>query len=255
MGSGRSGTSMLGGILHQAGYFMGEKLHKPHESNPKGFFEWYRINKINEDILAGYGQKTLKARLIRKLMKHYVVQDPGLNQRWLFSIPPEVDIAYCNPDIEKAIKSVVSREPFCYKDPRFSYTLPVWKNYLKPGTVFICVFREPNVAVDSILKECRDRDYLESLKIDRRSAFRVWINIYSHILFKHVRSCENFLFVHYNQVYEGSALPLLSDYLEVNLKADFVDKDLKRTVSFRAIPGDAKKIYRQLCLLAHYPIE
>lgn len=59
LGSGRSGTSMLAGILHQAGYFMGDKLHKPELSNPKGFFEWMTINQINEQILAAYVKRSL----------------------------------------------------------------------------------------------------------------------------------------------------------------------------------------------------
>ncbi|NIM13858.1 MAG: sulfotransferase family protein, partial [Candidatus Aminicenantes bacterium] len=48
LGSGRSGTSMIAGILHKAGYFMGDNLYPPRSANPKGFFENWEINEINE---------------------------------------------------------------------------------------------------------------------------------------------------------------------------------------------------------------
>ena len=44
LGSGRSGTSMIAGILHKAGYFMGDNLYPPRSANPKGFFENWEIN-------------------------------------------------------------------------------------------------------------------------------------------------------------------------------------------------------------------
>ena len=51
LGFGRSGTSLLGGLLHHSGYFSGNHLHPARESNPKGFYEDVVINRINEHIL------------------------------------------------------------------------------------------------------------------------------------------------------------------------------------------------------------
>ena len=52
VGSGRSGTSMVAGLLAQSGYFMGNKLDAYYgDTNPKGFFEDPDINAINERIL------------------------------------------------------------------------------------------------------------------------------------------------------------------------------------------------------------
>jgi hypothetical protein len=253
LGSGRSGTSMLSGILHQAGYFMGDKLHKPIESNPKGFFEWMTINQINEQILSAYAKQKLTGKCIEMFLKKGTVDYPlGRNQKWLLALPVEVDVQNSTPQVEESIKDVIRKEPFCYKDPRFSYTLPVWKKFLKPDTVFICVFREPDITVNSIMKECRTREYLRSLYINRRMAYRVWINIYSHILFKHAMDFKNFFFVHYNQVYDGSAIPLLSRLLSIELSANFVDQNLKRTVPGGSIPINVKNIYRLLCEKANY---
>lgn len=253
LGSGRSGTSMLGGILHQAGYYMGDKLHKPEISNPKGFFEWMTINRINEQILAAYVKQGLTEKFLQTFLKKGTVFNPlGRNQKWLLSLPLEVEVSNHAPQVETDIKEVLAKEPFCYKDPRFSYTLPVWEKFLKPGTVFICVFREPDITVNSILKECHIREYLKSLYINRAMAYNVWFNIYSHILFKHAKHFENFIFVHYDQVYKGTAIPMLSEKLDISLKQDFVDKDLKRTVPGGPIPGKVKDLYRRLCDAANY---
>lgn len=252
LGSGRSGTSMLAGILHQAGYFMGEKFHQPRDSNPKGFFEWYKINRINELILAPFAKNDLKGALIKNIIKKNTVDDPGPDQRWLMALPLGKEIEEVSPGIEKEMQSVLHKDPFCYKDPRFSYTLPVWKKFLKPDTVFICIFREPDVTVNSILQECRTRNYLASLYINRSRAYNVWLNIYSHVLFKHAKHFENFVFVHYNQVFNGTALPMLSKMLGVPLKKDFVDEDLKRTVPGGSMPDKVKELYRSLCAAAKY---
>ncbi len=255
-GSGRSGTSMLGGILHQAGYYMGDKLHKPEPSNPKGFFEWMTINQINEKILDAYGRRNLTARFFEVFFKKSTVYNPvGRNQRWLISLPVSVDVTRPVPDVEPEIKDVTEREPYCYKDPRFSYTLPVWEKFLKPDTVLLCVFREPDITVNSILKECRSRDYLKSLYINRSMAYGVWFNMYSHILLKHAPMFKNLVFVHYNQIYSGTAVPMLSEMLNVSLQKDFVEEDLKRTAPSGWIPPKVKSLYRRLCVMAHYAEE
>jgi hypothetical protein len=242
---------MLSGILHQAGYFMGEKLYLPRESNPKGFFEWKVINQINEEILSNFG-KSLYSTIRKWIFKRYTVKYPGKNQRWLLELPVNVTVNGTDPAVEVNIKEVVKHEPFCYKDPRFSYTLPIWQRFLPPGTVFICIFREPNVTVESILKECRSRDYLADLTINRQDAYRVWSAIHSHILSHYADRSEHFFFVHYNQIYNGTALPSLARFLDVPLSWDFVEKALKRTVADGPIPPAVETIYLRLCELAGY---
>jgi len=252
LGSGRSGTSMLAGILHQAGYFLGDKLHLARDSNPRGFFEWGKINRINEDILSPYDRKGFYSLFYEKILKQHTVFSPGKSQHWLLALPDKTVVSNHDPAIVKQIGQVVKREPFCYKDPRFCYTLPVWKPYLKPDTAYICVFREPQVTVESILKECRTQDYLKDLRIGRRSAYRAWICLHTHLLNRDTGGWDNFFFVHYNQVYDGSAIGPLSRFLGVKLDAGFVDRALKRTVSGDNPPVQVMNIYRRLCGLAHY---
>ena len=252
MGSGRSGTSMLSGILHASGYFMGEKLHLPRESNPKGFFEWWKINLINEEILAPFGS-TAYSRLINKLRGMNSVRSPGNKQRWLLSLPESVRVRNESQALMENIRSVIANPPFCFKDPRFCYTLPVWRPLLDPETVFICVFREPHITAESILRECRARDYLQSLHITRDLALQVWYRMYSHLLAWNADVMHRFFFVHYDQVYDGSAMEPLSQFLDVKLNSGFVDQSLKRTVSSHVPPRKASALYRRLCELANYP--
>jgi hypothetical protein len=253
LGSGRSGTSMVAGILHQANYFMGDRLYRPAESNPRGFFEWMEITQINEAILANYGDcRSFPALLSKMIFKKHTVRNPGQNQRWLLSLPPQVRVTNLDTTTKERIERVVRQEPFCYKDPRFSYTLPVWKRFLSTDTVFICVFREVNVTVESILKECRTREYLRNFKINRRDTYRVWGAIYRHILGHWAHQQERFFFVHYRQIYDGSGLPGLADFLGADLRGDFVDPHLKRTVSTAMVPESEQKIYDRLCQLAGF---
>jgi hypothetical protein len=252
MGCGRSGTSMLAGMLHQAGYFMGEKFHQPRDSNPKGFFEWYRINRINEDILAAYDQRGFRKNWIKKLLKKKFVDSPGKNQRWLMALPDGVDVEAIPAGMVGEMRAVLEHEPYAYKDPRFSYTLPAWNIFLKPGTVFLCIFRDPAVTVESILKECRSQEYLADLHISRHSAYRVWIAMHRNIIERLEPRFGNFFYVHYAQIADGAALRPLSDFLQANLTLDFIDPFLKRTRSRSRAPREALDIYRCLCQRAGY---
>ncbi|NIM13857.1 MAG: hypothetical protein GTO45_17575, partial [Candidatus Aminicenantes bacterium] len=56
------------------------------------------------------------------------VYSPGKGQGWLISLSGQTDIDNRgpHPEIENRMKAAVSRKPFAYKDPRFSYTLPAW---------------------------------------------------------------------------------------------------------------------------------
>ncbi len=253
LGSGRSGTSMLAGALHEAGYFLGERLHTPRDSNPKGFFEWYRINRINEQLLAPHDRAGLTASL-GTLFGRHTVTGPGANQRWLALLPPGARVVCTDPALRKEIDEVVARRPFAYKDPRFCYTLPAWRPHLPAGTAFLCIFRDPATTVASILKECRSQPYLRSLWIGRRTAYKVWARMYRSVLEWHREDPSRFLFVHYDQVLDGSALPRLASDLDADLRQGFADPALRRSRPDGALPRPARELYLRLSGLAGYDI-
>lgn len=253
MGSGRSGTSLMGGLLYNAGYYMGEDLYVPLESNPKGFFECAEINGINEDILAKYNvrpDRNFYYSVFPRSRNKFPVRD----QRWLTSIPPAVTITCEDVSIEERIQAALRREPFCFKDPRFSYTCPVWEKFLPQDTRFICVFREPEITVQSILDECRRREYLRDFCITRRNAFRLLVNVYSHVL-KNFDGRRDILFVHYRQLLSVDALPKTGEFLECDLQKDWIDAKLNRTVVSGKVPLRVAAVYGKLCELAGYRMD
>ena len=248
LGAGRSGTSMVAGTLAKAGYFMGKQLIECRETNPKGFFEDVEVNSINEDILA----KTFPRRpqlMPRKMQKLFFRRRPSHGQRWLAKVSLDAAIV-AGPGIDSRIKKLTSIKPYCFKDPRFSYTLPVWRPFLD-YTEFVCVFREPSVTVESTLKECNQAKYLKSLVITRGDIFDVWVLMYSHILRKH-RFKGNWLFLHFDQVLAGNGLARLADFSGVTADTHFPDIKLKRSKRKLENRPDAWHLYVNLCELADY---
>ena len=242
LGSGRSGTSMVTGTLSHAGYYMGERLYPPRRSNPKGFFESPDINGINERLLAPHAPTRCRYPLLRLWRSSFP------SERWLARIPPGTEVE-SSPRLARRIAVQVGRRPFAFKDPRFCYTLPAWRPHLPEGTVFLCVFREPGRTAASIVRECR-RQYPD-LHLGLDEAFGVWSDMYEHVLVRH-RHAGQWLFVHYEQVIDGSAIPAIEKHVGARVDRDFPDVRLKRTAPGRA-PARASAIYRELCALAGYP--
>lgn len=246
LGSGRSGTSMMGGILHESGYFMGDNLYPGRESNVKGFFENAQINGINEDILRHYCKN--------ESIDNVEMDTLANGQFWLMSLSENINININDMDktCENRIKQMIKPTPFAYKDPRFSYTLPIWKHYLPADTKFIVMFRRPDITVSSILKECSQMPYLRSLKINKAYAYKVWNQFYKHILNHYAGDTENFIFVHYNQVLTGSSIERIGKHLNKTLSHEFVDKKLNRSIGDMKVNYESKVLYSKLCELAEY---
>ena len=242
LGSGRSGTSMLAGVLSGCGYYQGDNLWPARDANPRGFFEDVEINSINEELIAG----VTPARPRRPL--GFVFRDrPVQWQRWLAWVEPGTAV----PVDERAaarIRRQVERAPFCLKDPRFCHTLPAWRPFLGDAAM-ICIFRSPGETVDSILRDCRGAPYLRSLRVSRPRAFALWNLAYRHVLDVHRRHGD-WLFVHYEQVLDGSAAPRVEALLGAAGDWTFPEADLRRSGDGGPTPPEALRTYAELCRLA-----
>ena len=252
MGFGRSGTSLMGGILNDAGYFLGENLYPPRDSNPKGFFENDFINGINEHILETYNITQLHNQ-IQFVDKPLSPFKPGYGQRWLMYLPTEIPVTKVIPQIGKEITIAIQHKNFAYKDPRFNYTLRAWLPFLDQKTIFICMFREPGITLSSVLKECNTADYLRDFYIDTDLAEKIWCLSYSHLLeaVKYI-GLSRFHFIHYRQLLMGEALSYLSDALDTTLNGQFTDIILNRTSSSINVKTDTGTLYQRLCELAGF---
>jgi len=246
LGSGRSGTSMVAGCLSKAGYFMGDDLWDARDSNPHGFFEDREVNEINEELLEPVVPKRRRFLGIA-FSKH----QPAKWQRWLACLPPNLRVP-TTPSLVERIKKVVERQPYCLKDPRFSYTLPVWRPFLS-RTVFVCVFRDPGRTAMSIYNECLAVPHLadrkNGIKVSPSQALRIWSSIYLPILYDH-RHQGDWLFLHYDQVLTPEGLDRLEKFTGANVDRSFPTAKLSRSKPVLKIPKDNLALYRELCKLA-----
>lgn len=230
LGSGRSGTSMLAGVFAHAGWHVGADPYPARSSNPKGFFESKEINGVNEYLLAlGEGDRLAPW------------------QRWLAELP--VDWR-CPTDARAAerIRRLTQRAPYCFKDPRFSYTLPAWTPFTQDA-LRVCVFRHPLAVARSIVKECAQESYLAGVDMTIDKALSAWLAAHRRIL-DVLRADGEWCWVHYDQVLSGEAFPRLEALVGAPLARGFPDADLQRNFADGDLTGELSEIYAELLALS-----
>lgn len=233
MGSGRSGTSMLAGSLANSGFNIGGKGHGPNEGNPKGYFETKEVNGINDKMLFNDTRTTITS---------------GSRHGWLTRFPIDGHPKQL-ANTESLIRQLVwGQRPFCLKDPRFCYTLPIWRPYLM-HTAFICVFRNPAQVVSSIMKNCATAPYLSKIEINEDICYDIWMCMYRHIVSKHMDH-GSWLFLSYEQILKGNGLDQVEGFLETKVDRDFVDPSLCREEKIGDCPRHVRYMFNTLCGLA-----
>lgn len=251
LGSGRSGTSMLAGSLAKSGYNLGANANYlgKNKANPKGFFEDYEVNTINEDII----KRSLPFTFNEKIRKTFFKTFTFYRARWLANIPLFYPIK-STVAINERIKNVIKNEPFCFKDPRFSYTLCIWDKFLNRNTRFIVIFREPDKTAISIVRECKENAALNSLKIDEKKAMNIWIAMYRYILkvYEKDNNKERWMFVHYNQIFDEQKILEIETFIEAKIDLSFPDSNISRTNIYNfKINVSCNQVYNQLIKLAN----
>jgi hypothetical protein len=235
MGAGRSGTSLVAGALAHGPWHMGDNYIAPRSSNPKGFFEDSRVNTTNEDILA------------RLLPYRLNLSDLRRNQRWLAKLPTFVKPT-ASAAIRRAIADLTSRTPFCYKDPRFCYTLSVWRAVM-PAAKTIVVFRHPSQTAASIVKECETADYLSNVRMTFKRALDIWLAQYKAVLHHHASGGE-WLFVAYEDLLTEPGMERLESFTGAKTDRRFPEPGLHRSKSLTPIPTEHASIFGKLSKLA-----
>lgn len=240
LGSGRSGTSMVAGALAKAGYFMGDRLYPARDANPLGFFEAPEINAINEELLAP---------------RVPAAQRLAAPQRWLARLDATVDAA---PEpVRRRMQALVARAPFCFKDPRFCYTLPAWRAELGDAR-FVVVFRDPAVTAASIVRECTVADYLAGVAMDAERALATWCAMYRQVLRQYREAPPHerarWLFLHYDQMVgrDAGGVARLARHLDAPVDAAFADERFRRSKPAAVTSDEAAQLYRELCELSGF---
>jgi hypothetical protein len=251
LGFGRSGTSMMGGLLDRSGYYTGENSYGPRNTNPRGFFEDEKINNVNERILENFDyHHDHPVELITG--KTYSPFNPRYGHRWLSFIPHDVLIDNQDPLIHQEIVNIVNKSmPFAFKDPRFSYTLPVWCRILDINARFICLFRNPSATVKSVLFECSSVEYLSDFYIDEMLCYQLWANCYQNIIDNHLPLLKDrLLLVSYEHMVGNGKMERLSEFLGAPISNAFIDPELNRSKAESTCPANIHELYQTLLHLA-----
>jgi hypothetical protein len=242
LGCGRSGTSATAGCLAKAGYFMGNALIPARVSNPDGVFEDYYVRSVNEEILSFV--------VPRRHASDKACRDiPEQWQRWLARLSVET-VMPSNPAVEKQIQDLLVTEPYCFKDPRLTYTLPVWRPHLK-DTVFVCLFRDPATTAASMVRFTKEWELMHSLDLSFQQALEAWELLNRHVIEKH-RHAGEWLFLHLQQIVAGDGLARLGEFTGAKIDGKFARPERQRTCSAEQVPQSVDRVYKKLCQLAEF---
>jgi hypothetical protein len=248
LGSGRSGTSMVGGLFHEAGYAMGSNLLRGKLGNPNGLFESRDINRANETLM----RPAVRLRPSNRIGKAVFRKRLARRQLWIATPPVGAPIASPSREIATQIEMWTSQRPFAFKDPRFSFTLSAWRPWLPADCSFVVVFREPGRTAESILRECREAVYLRDVRMTFDRALDVWACVYDWILRVQVVDGD-WTFVHYDQIVRGPGVARLEAATGAVFDRGFVDERLSRSRGTDApLPATIRRIYEELCSRAGY---
>lgn len=103
VGAHRSGTSAIAGALHKIGVNMGEPFLQADAHNPRGYYEDVVARSLNQAMIGRWDNPQMQAptELVSAVRAHIRYRQSG------------------NPDV------------WGLKDPRFSFTLPVWARAMR----------------------------------------------------------------------------------------------------------------------------
>ena len=127
-GSGRSGTSAVAQLLHEAGLAVGHDLIEPDEHNAEGYFEERMLIMINDAILKAAGVGEWFTTATREQIRDAALRStPTTCGSWSKTATP------------------------AWKDPRLSWTLEPWLEMLPERPRIIVCLRSPAEVVASTL--------------------------------------------------------------------------------------------------------
>jgi hypothetical protein len=246
LGTGRSGTSMVAATFRSSGAFMGDHLLPATPSNPNGYYEDRGINILNNDLIRRLVGRPLLGWRVRNRVFRNAHTVPSA---FFLAAPRRLRRIQPSPAELSRIQSFANRAPFCYKDPRFSVTLPTWTDYLPADTGFVVVFRDPMRTVDSILRDAKEQ-YEPPLPVTKNWGYIYWHRTYSRLL-SFSENSSTWLFLNYDAVVDRSATERLSDFVATPLDFDQIDKRTSRSSSQEwpesKIARSCRHVYERLC--------
>ena len=232
LGSGRSGTSAVSTLFaDQPNVFFGYAPIKPMPSNPDGFYEDAVVNTVNNILLRRMTGVSLLDVLPRFLVRCVEGLFPWAHRdarslwlarpRW----PLRWEVGY---ELAELMAGLVSNEPFCLKDPRFSFTLQQWEPFLPADTGFLVVFRDPRQTIESMQRFASRNDLDRPLAVDRAWLTSHWLLVYRKLIADRdrLRGPDAWLFVDLADLVSGEAREAVGGFTRCRVDASHLEDRL-----------------------------
>jgi hypothetical protein len=233
LGAARSGTSMVAGLFRHSGLYQGDRLLPPNDANPRGFFEDEAVIEVNETLL----DVPKPLRRLRYLAWRLSGSIRADNRAYFLAAPRRTLRRKPDPQTRRMMRELLTRQPFCFKDPRFNATLPAWRDLLPANTRFLVVFREPHKTLNSMLRI--GKFYDPPIAVTLAWVRKGWIRTYRRLLAEYALEGD-WLFVHYDDVLSGTALPAIRIFSGAPLDASILDPNVSLSQDAPPISGDAE---------------
>jgi hypothetical protein len=241
LGCGRSGTSLMAGLLSDIGYYQGDRFLTPKVDNPKGFFEDRYINELNERIMSSVIRFT-RIRPLHRVFPRIALHSNG----WMALLPPNVAVQASDRQ-QQEIVALIQHTPYCFKDPRLSYVYPAWKPFVTDATMIV-VFRHPAEVCVSVMS------FFSRRKVGYSPSFifAVWLRVHEYIL-KYAQAGGRWLFVNYRDLLTGEALSHIETELQTTVNNRVIEPSLNRSqerAQYLDVPATCLRMHEKLLQLA-----
>jgi hypothetical protein len=216
-GSGRSGTSAVARLIHEAGISVGRELIAADESNPEGYFEERPVVALND----------------------FILKDAGMDA-W-FSVATRAELLAAARARGDEMRALAAEATPAWKDPRFCWMLEAWMEVLPTRPRVVVCLRSPLEVVASTLKY-----YGQVSDEARRHVEHRWRSEYERLLeiideFGLEATCIEFSDLHRRTKH---AAAMLSRFVGRELDASAVRQDLRH---HRArVPARLRETYERV---------
>lgn len=246
-GMHRSGTSLVTNLLHLCGVYLGkeDELMPASRDNPSGYWENRKFSTLNDEILAELGGAW---------------DSPPVAQ------PEWEENERFNPLRVKAeilLQGFRNQEPWGWKDPRNSLTLPFWEDLIKMPfllgvgsklKIVLCL-RHPL----EVFRSLREREYTPSAE-----GCNLWLIYCQSVLNSSLPSDR--IITHYENYFldPKAELHRVLDFLEIPVSTELIERSISaisidlRHQRFRGNPRNTAvdrkvfDIYQELCREANF---
>lgn len=249
LGSGRSGTSAVAGLFRKVpNIFYGYDALEPTPGNRFGYYEDEVVNALNNVLIRQMTGTALLDLAPPKWLPHIEKRFSWMHRdtRSLWMARPTKPLNWrLSYDLAHLMGRICAHQPFCLKDPRFGFTLPLWRPYLPEDTRFLVVFRDPDPTVKSMLRDARAL-YEPPLPVTETWCLEHWRLLYTRVLEQRDDDEAGWLFVNSDEVISGAAVPAIEAFADCAVDTSQLDGRL-----LRAAPAETDDpLYHSLCEVA-----